>query len=581
MTKPASTMLSPSIAGSSANSTSTDASSDVVADWIFTVDYVKRGTSIEEGNLVIQDASGNGNDLHVTQAGDPTETMLSFTPDGALEFAYDETRGRGQYLTTNDEAPVNSETFDTGFTIEVEFKLGEQFTSWMGILTRRGNNLLEKEESLSTLSISNSREVQWASTPNSAAAVQTNWSDPLLQVKAWAQSDDYTYVAIVNDGTTTRLYVNGVESIRNPGDDVVITGIAAEAGMGWNVGAYEWDREPSSLFSGAIKRIRITGRALDPAEFFKREFNFDDDSGTNDDLPMFAPGTYTFAFIPDPQIVVKSKPGILEKQLEFIAEHARSNRIAMTVNIGDSVHDGTAKEWAAADKAFRILDDANVPYAVTRGNHDLRGTCYVDTMGPDRFAGTDYFKGASPSGLSTYCIISAGSYRYLFLGVDSVGNTESVANEFNWAKMVLEANPNLPTVIFSHDIMTINDHGEVSEGGQGTLLWNELVGGHDQVFMMVGGHISGAGLNVKRNDKGRDVLQVLTDYQSHIAGGNGWTSFFEFDEHKNEIRLKTFSPYVAGIPAENRTYLDKKFLTGPGDMYDIPFRFEERFAFYE
>lgn len=577
MKKPAVTMLSPSIAGPSAEDASPGAS-DVVAEWIFSEDYTVSGTSIEEGNLVIQDASGRGNDLKLVTAGNPAEMILSFTSDGALDFAYDPIKGRGQYLTTVDEAPINTETFETGFTIEAEFKLGEHFTSWMGMLTRRGSNPLEKEESLSTLSISNSREIQWASTPMSAAAVQTNWSDPLLQVKAWAQSDDYTYVAVVNDGATTRLYVNGVESIRNPDDDVVIRGIAAEAGMGWNVGAYEWDGAPSSMFSGAIKHIRVTGRALDPAEFFKREFNYHDDSGTNDDLPMFAPGTYTFAFIPDPQIVVKSKPGILEKQLEFIAEHFRSNHIAMTVNIGDSVHDGTAKEWSAADKAFKILDDAQVPYAVTRGNHDLRGTCYVDIMGPDRFAGTDYFKGASPSGLSTYSIITAGSYRYLFLGVDSVGNTESNSKEIHWAGTVLEANPNLPTVMFSHHVMTINDTGEVSEDGPGMILWNDLVNDHDQVFLMVGGHISGAGLNVKRNAKGRDVLQVLTDYQSHIAGGNGWTSFFEFDEHLNEIRLKTYSPYVASIPAENRSYLDKTFLTGPGDMYNIPFMFKERFA---
>lgn len=113
----------------------------------------------------------------------------------------------------------------------------------------------------------------------------------------------------------------------------------------------------------------------------------------------------------------------------------------------------------------------------------------------------------------------------MFLAVDSVGNNSSNTKEREWAKTVLNENPKMPTVIFSHNIMTIDGNGQVSEGGQGSLFWRDLVENYDQVFMMVGGHISGAGLNVKKKANGNEVLQVLTDYQSDIAGGNGWTSF--------------------------------------------------------
>ncbi|WP_054024431.1 LamG-like jellyroll fold domain-containing protein [Bacillus sp. FJAT-28004] len=559
----------------------TDPENSVVADWVFSEANVQSGTSIEAGNLVIKDRSGKGNDLKMAVAGTPRDNRLSFTDDGALDFANE--KKDGQYLTTVEGAPINTLTFDKGFTIEAEFKLGSSINNWMGILTRQGNNTFDpgEQEPLSTLSISNVREVQWASTHGNSSSnvLQSNWSNSLSAIKAWAQSDEYTHVAIVNDGSKTILFVNGVESIRNPQTDEIINGIAAEAGKGWNVGAYEWDRAPDSLFLGKIKHIRISNKALEKDQFIKTEFNYTVNYGTNNDLPMFAQDTYTFAIIPDPQYVVQSKPEILEKQLQFIADNYQSKNIAMTVNVGDTTQSSTAKEWASADKAFKIFDNAKVPYIVTRGNHDLNGTGYVDTMGPKRFAGTEHFKGASPSGLSTYSIITAGSYQYMFLAVDSVGNNSSNTAERNWAKMVLNENPKIPTVIFSHNIMTIDDNGQVSEGGQGGLFWRDLVENYDQVFMMVGGHISGAGLNVKKKANGKEVLQVLTDYQSDIAGGNGWTSFFEFDEKSKEIRVKTFSPYVDSIPVDERSYLDTKFLTGPGDMYTIPFNFSSRFNF--
>ncbi|MGO4692994.1 LamG-like jellyroll fold domain-containing protein [Paenibacillus sp. 2TAB26] len=559
----------------------TDPENSVIADWVFSQANVQPGTSIEAGNLVIKDRSGMGNDLKMAVAGTPGDNRLSFTEDGALDFANEKING--QYLTTVEGAPINTKTFDKGFTIEAEFKLGTNINDWMGILTRQGNNTFDpgEQEPLSTLSISSIREVQWASTHGNSSSneLQSNWSNSLSAIKAWAQSDEYTHVAIVNDGSKTILFVNGVESIRNPQTDEIINGIAAEAGMGWNVGAYEWDRAPDSLFLGKIKHIRVSSKALEKDQFIKTEFKYKVNYGTNNDLPMFAQDTYTFAIIPDPQYVVQSKPEILEKQLQFIADNYVSKNIAMTVNVGDTTQSSAAKEWASADKAYKILDQANVPYIVTRGNHDLNGSGYLDTMGPNRFAGTEHFKGASPSGLSTYSIITAGSYKYMFLAVDSVGNNSSNTKERDWAKTVLNENPKMPTVIFSHNIMKIDDNGQVSEGGQGSLFWRDLVENYDQVFMMVGGHNSGAGLNVKKKANGNEVLQVLTDYQSDIAGGNGWTSFFEFDEKSKEIRVKTFSPYVDSIPVGERSYLDTKFLIGPGDMYNIPFDFSSRFRF--
>ena len=49
----------------------------------------------------------------------------------------------GRYFRTTEDAPINSEEFDNGFTVESIFKLPRNFNrslhSWMGILTRQGH----------------------------------------------------------------------------------------------------------------------------------------------------------------------------------------------------------------------------------------------------------------------------------------------------------------------------------------------------------------------------------------------------------------------------------------------------------
>ena len=42
-----------------------DNNAKVVSDWQFDSSYVQEGTSFEQNNLILKDASGNGNDLIV------------------------------------------------------------------------------------------------------------------------------------------------------------------------------------------------------------------------------------------------------------------------------------------------------------------------------------------------------------------------------------------------------------------------------------------------------------------------------------------------------------------------------------
>jgi hypothetical protein len=101
--------------------------SPVVADWKLGKDSVRSG-SIADGNLVMSDSSGNGNDLKMQlyqgknltsdAAAGKWDDYLSFSDasmtgkGGSLDFHGDSVNGAGASLVTVDGAPINSDTFD-------------------------------------------------------------------------------------------------------------------------------------------------------------------------------------------------------------------------------------------------------------------------------------------------------------------------------------------------------------------------------------------------------------------------------------------------------------------------------------
>ena len=91
-----------------------------MADWKFSKEYVKSGT-IENGNMIIEDASQNGNDLELVTIGDSSspelENIMKWSEDDydnlenvdSIQFDNYKNAPAGRYFKTTNDAPINSE----------------------------------------------------------------------------------------------------------------------------------------------------------------------------------------------------------------------------------------------------------------------------------------------------------------------------------------------------------------------------------------------------------------------------------------------------------------------------------------
>jgi Concanavalin A-like lectin/glucanases superfamily/Calcineurin-like phosphoesterase len=227
----------------------------------------------------VPDLSGHGNDLSVlvTVPGSPANSLTwssEFHPDqpghGSLYFDGQQSPSlAGAYLTTATGAPLNTETFAGGYTFEVFVQVPTDWdsnsNSWMAALSRWGESgqagksagNTDPNEPIATFSLSDGREPQWCVYPLNLDDESTNWGQALPEATWW-------HLAVVNDGKTTVMYVEGCPTVDNP--PTIATGLV-QLNLPWVLGGYEYGGTINQIWHGWIGDVRIVNRALSVGEF--------------------------------------------------------------------------------------------------------------------------------------------------------------------------------------------------------------------------------------------------------------------------------------------------------------------------
>ncbi|MBQ9703243.1 MAG: hypothetical protein IJV68_01720, partial [Clostridia bacterium] len=240
-------------------------------------------------------------------------------------------------------------------------------------------------------------------------------------------------------------------------------------------------------------------------------------------------------------------------------------------------------EWDIAKAAISHLDGV-VPYSITRGNHDdymiddyfnvteytnqfttstyqYTNSAYTGTYQGGGFRSdsnakwTDIdgvTKSREPNNPDAWVYWSAKQYAekgdgyhkdsivnswktlniagtdYLFITIDF----NPTDNVLNWVDETLAEYPNHKAIITTHSYL--NGYGEVNSsddgstmylfGNPGTVLWDEVLSQHENVFMIVSGHTGGIAPTYSYNTgkNGNEVLQVLVDPQAYDAKEAYW-----------------------------------------------------------
>lgn len=233
------------------------------------------------------------------------------------------------------------------------------------------------------------------------------------------------------------------------------------------------------------------------------------------------------------RVITEGGPDLFHSQTEWIRDNMVRNNIKFMTHLGDVTNDNTMAEWDLADRAMQKIDGL-IPYSVTLGNHDGNS---LRSFGRDRYTGYPWYLGSSPLNLCHAQTFEAGGITFLHINL----RHRPTASQRAWAQTIIDAHPGKPTMISTHGYMADNGSGRDSDGRN---IWNDLVEPNEQVIMTFCGHDWVPRHELDTTSSGRKVMQIMTNYQQTINGGNAWLQYLTFDPDNSEVHLQTYSPYL-------------------------------------
>lgn len=251
--------------------------------------------------------------------------------------------------------------------------------------------------------------------------------------------------------------------------------------------------------------------------------------------------------------------------MEYIVDEYRNDKMSYLVHTGDivdnppSYKESAIAEWEKATVAFEILDNANVPYGVSAGNHDV-GTAisavdysyFSQYFGVKRYNNHLVYGGALNDNECHYDLITIGQYDFivLYLGF----GVEAKPQTIQWANQVLKTYRHRNAIIATHAYLTAE--GELDKNVQAQQIYDEIVVPNDNVSFVFCGHTDGNACVKKQINDNRFVYEILNCYQfvetksyavSHIINGykcNGEAFIKELTFEDNVVKCHTFSPVI-------------------------------------
>lgn len=260
------------------------------------------------------------------------------------------------------------------------------------------------------------------------------------------------------------------------------------------------------------------------------------------------PYDFSFVWMSDTQYYSQSYPLIYQKIVNWVVEQKEKMNIKYVIHTGDVVDKSYQEyQWIEADKDMKVLENANIPYGVLAGNHDVDHqnndyTKFKQYFGADRFRNSQVYGGSYDDNMGHYDLVSSNGNDFIIVYMGwGLGD-----KEIDWMNEVVAKYPERKAILCLHEYLLVsNNRAPIAD-----QIFEKVIKPNKNVIAALSGHYHDAELKVDQlDDNGdgipdRSVYQMLADYQGAPEGGLGYIRLMQFDMKNNKLHIKTYSPYL-------------------------------------
>ena len=226
---------------------------------------------------------------------------------------------------------------------------------------------------------------------------------------------------------------------------------------------------------------------------------------------------------------------------EWLAGKKEEYNIQYVAHLGDIVDNyKESSQWQTAVNAHQKLQDADLKYSLSVGNHDYDGlvslpagtyverdtstfNSYFKKSVYDEWLGDVNFGAYNDTMDNTWHKFEADGYKYMIIALEYGPNDDVLS----WAKNLADTNPDYNVIVTTHAYMNGDAvlHGDATahlrdaNGGNG--IWTKFVKKCPNIFMVLCGHYVSYGVStsVVYGDAGNSIVQIKIDPQNILGGG--------------------------------------------------------------
>lgn len=253
-------------------------------------------------------------------------------------------------------------------------------------------------------------------------------------------------------------------------------------------------------------------------------------------------GVFGLATYPDTQqeVFAFRRTDFIDRS-RWLVQNRRALDLRFVLHTGDVVNWDTPDhaQYQIARAAFRPLDDAGIPYALSIGNHDTQATGVGGSardpgntyaLQRDTSVFNSYWKPTDYTALAgvfepgkvdnTYSVFTAERATWLVMNLELWPRLSVVA----WARQVISTHPTANVIIQTHSFL--DDNALIDGAGRSAPKWeygdaspqyvyDELVAPYTNVKVVTSGHTGGAASRTVTTAKGNTVAFLLQTMHSN------------------------------------------------------------------
>ncbi len=270
---------------------------------------------------------------------------------------------------------------------------------------------------------------------------------------------------------------------------------------------------------------------------------------------------FSFAAMPDTQQeVLSTKDTRFANRTNWLVQQRTALDLRWVAHSGD-VHNWDTPahdQYEVSSKAMKVLEDANIPYTLTIGNHDTMATgtgggardaTKTRILQRDTTTFNTYYN-ASRYGVvsgafeankvdNIYATYNAGGLKWMVLVLELWPRQTVV----DWAKTVVASHPDHNVIVATHDFIS---EGGIEQGaGYGELtpqqVFDQMVSVYPNVKMTISGHTGYASNRVLTGKNGNKIYSFLQTFHSNTTNP---VRLFTIDTQADTIKTWIYAPYT-------------------------------------